>query len=137
MNQFIVASHDKLAEGFYRSILFFNSSVTNVHFINAYSDDDKNFEDSFLSQVNGLKEDNLVVFTDLPGGSVNRTVCEHMEEFEYKVVSGVNLPLLLELVLKPEDITEQDIREALDESRNQLVYMNDMFRSLKEDDLDD
>lgn len=137
MNQFILASHDKLAEGFYRSIQFFNSSVNNVHFINAYSDDGKNFKDSFLSQVNDLKEDNLIVFTDLPGGSVNRIVCEHMEEFEYKVVSGINLPLLLELALKPSDVTEQDIREALDESRNQMVYMNDMFKFLKEDDFDD
>ncbi|WP_028984275.1 PTS sugar transporter subunit IIA [Sporolactobacillus terrae] len=134
MNQFIIATHGELAESFYHYIQFFNATVDNVYFINAYYKNTEKFEDSLISLVKKLQHDNVIVFTDLPGGSVNRTVCEHINDFHYKVISGINLPSLLEIALKIDEVSDQEIRNIIDESRKQLVFMNDMFKLMKEDD---
>ncbi|MFT8607897.1 MAG: hypothetical protein ABF991_10590 [Liquorilactobacillus hordei] len=133
MNQFIIATHGELADGFNKTIHFFNNSLTNVHFINAYIDDES-FEDSFVSLVEDLLPSDLFVFTDLPGGSVNRTVCQYIDKYKLKVLSGVNLSLLLELVMKEEKFSEEDLRNSISDAREQLVFMNDLFSSVEEEE---
>lgn len=136
MNQFIIVTHGKLAEGFYNSVLFFNKAIDNLHFINAYLEE-STFEQSFVRLVEKLSSSHLIVFTDLPGGSVNQIICHYIDKYHLRIVSGVNLPLLLELVMKETIITDEQLRVAIAESQKQLVFMNDAFTAMKgEDELD-
>lgn len=41
MNQFLIATHSILAEGLVHAVHFFNSEATNVHYLNAYVEDNE------------------------------------------------------------------------------------------------
>lgn len=124
MTEFIVATHSTLAEGFGDAFHFFVANANNLHVLDAYVNGDTAFEKRLTKLANQLTPNDIIVFTDLPGGSVNRIACEHIEEFGYRVISGINLPLILELALSSGPITDEMIRSAIENARNQLVYMN-------------
>lgn len=139
MNQFIIASHSTFAKGLANAVRFFDSSTKNLHFLDAYIDGATDFEQNFLNLLNKLEKDDIIVLTDLPGGSVNRIVCSHIAEYNLRVISGVNLPLILELVLKQGPIDDADINQTVSRAREQLVFMNAALQSDKDegDELDD
>lgn len=128
MSQFIIATHSYLADGYKNSIEFFDNSVSNVHYINSYIDDQKNFVDQLKEILDHLRTDQVIVLTDIPGGSVNKEAASLIKEYGCKVISGINLPLVLELVLSTDSsLTEEKISSAVNQARSQLVYMNDLI----------
>ncbi|WP_179393902.1 PTS sugar transporter subunit IIA [Lacticaseibacillus absianus] len=138
MTQFIVATHSTLALGFEQAVRFFAPDISNLHTLTAYVDGDTSFESRLRALISTLLPAEIAVFTDIPGGSVNRIVCEQLE-FELgriRVISGINLSLLLELILHATPITDAAIREAIKNARTQLVYMNDALETQEgEEDL--
>lgn len=124
MTEFIVATHSTLAEGFGDAFHFFVSDANNLHVLDAYVDGDTMFETRLIDLVSQCQSNDIIIFTDLPGGSVNRIVTEHITEFGYRVVSGTNLPLLLELALVSGPISDEAIRNAVQNARKQIIYMN-------------
>lgn len=129
-NQFLIATHGRLAEGFYESVKFFNSQIKNVHYMNAYVEHN-DFEQDFIEKVKELSGSPLIVLTDIPGGSVNRIASKHMAAFGYKVISGINLSVLLELVFSPETMNEETIERLVTSSREQLVFMNKLIEEME------
>lgn len=77
-----------------------------------------------------LKENspNLVVFTDVYGGSVNTICCELLlgqpEEERFQLVSGVNLPMLLTAILSG------DLNESIQEAHNGVKYVNELMKGV-------
>ncbi|KJY54536.1 PTS Man IIA [Lactobacillus kullabergensis] len=135
MSQFIIATHSYLADGYKNSINFFNSTITNVHFINAYVDEQKNFAEELKSLLDKFKSEQVIILTDMLGGSVNKEALNLIKDYDCKVVSGINLSLVLELVMNTDNkISDETIKTAVDQARNQIVFINDL---LKGDDLDD
>ena len=55
------------------------------------------------------------------------------------MVSGLNLPVLLTLAIQfnGNDLTDDDIRSALKDAREQLVYVNDALTEQDMDDMDE
>ncbi|WP_160725356.1 PTS sugar transporter subunit IIA [Bacillus sp. USDA818B3_A] len=129
-NQFLIATHGRLAEGFYESVKFFNSQIDNVHYMNAYVEHN-DFEEDFIEKVKALSESPLIVFTDIPGGSVNRIASKYMTTFGYKVISGINLSVLLEFVFSTENMNEETIEQLVTSSREQLVFMNKLIEEME------
>lgn len=129
-NQFLIATHGRLAEGFYESVKFFNSQIENVHYMNAYVEHN-DFEKDFIEKVKDLSESPLIVFTDIPGGSVNRIASKYISTFGYKVISGINLSILLEFVFRTENLNEETIERLVTSSREQLVYMNKLIEEME------
>lgn len=135
MSQFIIATHSYLADGYKNSINFFNSEITNVHFINAYVDEQNNFAEELKSLLDKFKSEQVIILTDMPGGSVNKETLNLIKDYDCKVVSGINLSLVLELVMNTDNkISDETIKTAVDQARNQIVFINDL---LKGDDIDD
>lgn len=131
MNQFIIATHATLAEGFADVIRFFKADLENVQYINAYVESQE-FEKEFRAALERVKGENIIVLTDILGGSVNQVAARLMGEFQYQLVTGINLALLLELVFIPDDISEEALEQAVLRSREQMVYMNSF--TLEEDE---
>ncbi len=131
MNQFIIATHATLAEGFADVIRFFKADLENVQYINAYVESQE-FEKEFRAALERVKGENIIVLTDILGGSVNQVAARLIGEFQYQLVTGINLALLLELVFIPDDILEETLEQAVLRSREQMVYMNSF--TLEEDE---
>ena len=74
----------------------------------------------FVNQVN--EQDQIFVFTDLFGGSVNQKITTTLLEKEIAVtiLSGFNLPILLEIVLATKELTKEDIQELVIKCQQEL-----------------
>lgn len=133
MSQFIIATHSYLADGYKHSIKFFNSEVKNIHFINAYTEEQNNFVEELEKLLNEFEDEQVIILTDLPGGSVNKESTGLIKKYNCNVITGINLSLVLELVLSSDEVlTDETIRSAVEQARSQIVFMNDL---LKGDDL--
>lgn len=134
MSQFIIATHSYLANGYQSSLKFFDSSVNNVQFINAYVDEQTNFTGELSQMLDQMPNEQVIILTDMPGGSVNREAVNLIKKYHCQVISGINLALVLELVLNADQtLSDETIRLAVSQAQKQLVYVNDL---LKEDDLE-
>ena len=127
MNQFIIVTHATLAGGFADVVRFFKSDLENVQFINAYVESQE-FEKEFRTALEKVKGENVIVLSDIMGGSVNQVATRLMQEFSYQLITGINLPLLIELTSMPDGITAEQIRNSVVNAREQIVYVNDFVR---------
>ena len=106
---------------------FFKSDLENVQFINAYVESQE-FEKEFRTALEKVKGENVIVLSDIMGGSVNQVATRLMQEFSYQLITGINLPLLIELTFMPDGITAEQIRNSVVNAREQIVYVNDFVR---------
>jgi mannose PTS system EIIA component len=83
-----------------------------------------------------LKEDvnDLVVFTDVFGGSVNNICLEilisQQETEKFHLISGVNLPLILAAIMSGADSIEAKLTEAIEEAQSGIKYINNLVKGV-------
>ena len=136
MNQFIIATHATLAGGFADVIRFFKSDLENVRFINAYVESQE-FEKELRTCLVEVQGEPVVVLTDILGGSVNQVATKLMGEYGYQLITGINLPLLLELVFIPDPIAPERIEEIVRCAREQIIFVNGFAGASDEAGTDD
>ena len=92
----------------------------------AYSEEVSEIDGPVKEILNALAPDEeLIVATDLFGGSVNNEFMKYISRPNVHLIAGVNLPLLLELVTGPADIdTLPLIENAISSAREQILYCN-------------
>ena len=95
MNKILIITHSTYAEGIANAIKFFKYDIDNVYYINAYVEDQE-FEKALIVKLNEIGTEDLIVLSDLLGGSVNQVALKLMNEYKYKLITGVNLPLVLD-----------------------------------------
>lgn len=139
MTRIIIATHYKLADGFKSTLDYIAPGVTDVITLSAYIDNVP-VEEQVNNLLNNISEDEIViVFTDMLGGSVNQEFTKKLNHKNLHIITGTNFPVLLTLALKASngDITESDIREAVNDAKEQLVYVNDAFKNMGSDEDDE
>ena len=79
MTKFLIASHGKLAEGLYDTFVMVMGKNENLSFFGAYTKAEEDMEESVRKYVDGIKEgDELIVLTDVFGGSVNNEFMKYI-----------------------------------------------------------
>ena len=139
MSKIIIASHHKLAEGLKNTLEYILPNSIEIIPITAYVDD-KSIEDLVSRVFDKIgEEEQIIAFTDIMGGSVNQEFAKRIGKENYYLITGVNLPLLLNitLLLQNGEIDEEDIRNAIEESKNQMIFVNDAMASSNLDDEDE
>jgi fructoselysine and glucoselysine-specific PTS system IIA component len=128
MRHYVIASHGKFAEGIYQSIKIIAGEQQNVHIINAFleSDDIEGMADKVLSEIPAA--DDVIICTDILGGSVNTEFMKRLNKSNYYLISGMNLPLLMQLFLSSEENTEKMIREIVNDKQTAPVFCNDLAK---------
>lgn len=135
-NYFVIASHSTYAQGIYNCLKFFKNDIDNVFYINAYVEDN-DFVEKFDECLEKLKGKNVIVLTDLPGGSVNQLCNSKLHDYNFHLISGVNFPLALELVFQEEKLDASILRQIIEDSKQQIVYMNDLVSESQSDEDDE
>lgn len=122
MKKLLIASHGDLAKGMLSSIQIITGSTAGITTINAYQEGvDLDSElTTFIRSV--TSEDEIFVFTDLYGGSVNQKITERFmrEKLAIRIISGFNFPVILEILLGPERIAPDMLQEMIEKSRREL-----------------
>lgn len=127
--KYLVATHGKLASGFQSSLNILADKGKNIEVIDAYvTEEDYTTKITEFVQKVG-PEDQAIIFTDLFGGSVNQKVFAEVltqKRENIYIISNTNLAILLTLIVgnQEEDLTEQLILNAIEESQVKLVQTN-------------
>ncbi len=119
---FILASHGKLADGLRRSVEMILGQQKNLVTLCAYEEDGYCIEREIENIFHTITEDtDFIVLTDILGGSVNNEFIKVKEKYDFYLISGMNLPLLIELLLnQTEEDTKEYIRRALSNSKKTI-----------------
>lgn len=122
MNKFVIASHGTLAEG-YKNTLEIITGINDVSTICGFVNDHNPEVEIRELMASFDNNDDVYIFTDIAFGSVNRLFIPFISENRH-LISGINLPLLCELLLKPNTISREEILEAIENAKQQIKYMN-------------
>lgn len=124
MRRIVLASHGHLAAGMKNSLEMITGPNPNVLAICAYTDGAPDLAKALQESVDRLEDDDdLVIVTDVLGGSVNNEASQFRNVKRVYVVTGMNLGFVLTLALGSDDNTPALIEEAIDIAKGQLVRM--------------
>lgn len=125
----ILASHHKFADGLKDTLEFITGGAVETIALSAYVDNQP-VEDAVKLVMDGLDpDDEAVILTDLNAGSVNQKFFPYRNRQHTHLLSGMNLPLAMQIALEaPEDdyLTADEIREMLRTAQAEMKYVNDI-----------
>ncbi len=122
-----------MAGGIKSSLEIIIGKVDHVFLIEAYVDENKPLEKDINEVLENVNTgDELIIFTDLLGGSITNQLAKYALQENIHIVSGFNLPLLVEILLADEEEpTNELIENAIKNAREQIVYVNDLMNTVK------
>ena len=131
MRKFIVASHGYMAKGLVHTAEMVLGKLENLNYICAYVDDGRPFEESIRDAMEEMEAgDEMIIMTDIYGGSVCNTFLSYINNRQIYQVAGMNLPLLIELVTNPLEDTRELIRQAVAKARASICEPAAMMTDL-------
>lgn len=124
MRRIILTSHGNLAEGMLHSLEMIMGKQPQMTAVSAYltpEDDLKLKISSILAETPA--EDELIIVTDLFGGSVNNCWMLHLDDPRVQIISGMNLGILVELASQPDTESISTVLEnACEAGRNGIRW---------------
>ena len=134
MRKFLISTHGTFASGIKSSLEIIAGTCDQVYTIDAYGSNEISIEeemDSVLSQLG--EEDELIIFTDLAGGSVTNRILMKSRQSNIYLVAGLNLPLLIEVVLAEPDIPVAEVIEtAINKAKEQIMDIKQWMAKIQE-----
>ena len=134
MRKYLIATHGTFASGIKSSLDLIMGETENVFLIQAYTEDNKSIQEEIedvLKQIN--PDDELIVFTDLIGGSITNQILQFARKENVFIVTGINLPLLLDIMLADSDIPIPEVIETgIESAKEQMVFVNKLMNSINE-----
>lgn len=107
--RFVMATHGTFADGIKESIKLIAGEFKNLKALSCYMKEDFNLKDEIDKILLEGKDEEIIVVTDIFGGSVNNAFFERIPENKNLfVISGLNLPLMLELLGEYEDYSSAE-----------------------------
>ncbi|MFS0603862.1 PTS sugar transporter subunit IIA [Peribacillus frigoritolerans] len=134
MKKLLLASHGYLAQGILNSVHIIMGDVEHVDTLCAYVDKNNDIDQLVDQKLKQMKEDpniEWIVITDIFGGSVNNTFMNKLDEHNFHLISGLNLPLLIDLLsnININKTTKELIEQSLELSRGTIKYCNELRNS--------
>jgi fructoselysine and glucoselysine-specific PTS system IIA component len=127
--KFLIATHGTLAAGVKSSLDIIIGSMEHVFLLQGYIDENTSVETQIkeiLAYIND--QDELIVFTDILGGSITNQVLQHAQKSNIHIISGFNLPLIIDVMLADtETPIDEMIGTAIDNAKEQMVYVNKLL----------
>lgn len=96
----VLASHGKLASGIKSSLELICGENTEIETLDCYLSEEFDLEKAVNELLTRYRDHELVVVTDLLGGSVNNEFLAHIQRKNFYLVAGMNLPFLIELTMQ-------------------------------------
>lgn len=104
MFQFIIATHGNFAKGIENSIGIILGKFENLEALPCYTKENFNLAKEIDRMLLQYKDKEIIVVTDIFGGSVNSAFMEKIPSNKnLHVISGLNLSLILELLGEQEE----------------------------------
>lgn len=126
MVHILLASHGTMAAGMEKAISILMGKTDGLTVINCYVDA-SNVNDAFRNFFSSIPDtDQVIMLSDLYGGSVNQIMYQWLTRPHTKLIAGVNLALVLELMAMKENINEfsnEQLLELTTRSREEIRFV--------------
>ena len=135
MRKILIATHGTLASGAKSTIELLMGNMADITCINAYVDSEENLMDrldDFFEKI--TEEDEVIVFTDIKGGSVNQKIVPYAKKENIFLIAGFNLPILLEIVIESGKLTKERVLKTIGECKNQMELIEVQIADDSEED---
>jgi len=133
---YLLISHGKLAEGILSACQIILGQKKNLFAINMY-EDDESLENKLtnLFQEKDITSNELIIITDMFGGSVNQKIIQLFDLKTNIVLTGMNLPMILELLTHDSTkLNMENIRDIINQTQKQIILVNDFMEKIDEDE---
>lgn len=121
MKHVLIATHGKMASGIRYTAEMIAGEQTDVTTIDAYVDAETDVEKEFETYFEERKGQRIIVMTDLMGGSVNQKLMQYAaKDDKITLITGINLPLLIQILFADEDVDIEEIKEYVEDARQEL-----------------
>lgn len=140
MVKIILASHHRMAEGLKDTLDYILPVHEPVKAISAYLTNDPVDKELNEALSDAAPEDQVLIFTDMMGGSVNQACFPLIAgNPNIHVIAGMNLPIVLSLTLKAAagSISPEEISSTIEECKEQMIYVNQALQASGEDEEDE
>lgn len=97
MRKIVIASHGYFSKGLVSSLEIIMGKQENIYTICGYIDD-HNVEEEIEIFMKENQDNELIIFTDLLGGSINNIFLKYIDSENVYLIAGVNLAILIEIV---------------------------------------
>ena len=124
MKQILIATHGKMASGIRYTAELIVGKMAEITTIDAYVTPEDNVEKKFEEYFVQHENDRIFVFTDLMGGSVNQKLLGYSQKENVTLITGTNLPVLMQVMMADDDVTEEEIQEFIDDAREELQVVD-------------
>lgn len=120
MLRLFLSSHGHLASGMKSSVEILSGSNDRLTVFDAYVNEEnvKDVLDHYFETI-VKPEDEVILLSDLYGGSVNQVMYLYLDRPNVSLVAGVNLALVLELAVR-ESVTKEELQKLVEQSRTML-----------------
>lgn len=130
MRHYVLASHAYLSKGLASALELIIGRQPNLKYYCAYVDEagQEHFKDVLLRDLDALPpKDEVIVMTDMFGGSVNNELMELIRRKNTHLVTGVNLALVIGILTGDEEEPAKGlISRMVEEARTAMLYCNEM-----------
>ena len=129
MRKYLIATHGTFAGGIKSSLDIILGDSDNIFLIEAYTGENKSLQgeiEEVQKQIGA--SDELIVFTDLMGGSITNQIVQYARQPNIFIVAGINLPLLLDIMLADPGVPVSEVIETgIVNAREQIVFVNKLM----------
>lgn len=134
MRRIIIASHGDLAEGMLHTAQMIMGKRENLTFLSLQEGEmPQSLLEELKRQIQREPQDSFIILGDLLGGSVCSQLVHLVEHPRIHVISGMNLCMLLSIGMADEQKSDETVvREAIEESKRNIVYLNDLWKRKEE-----
>ena len=135
MRKYIIATHGYMAYGINTTLNMLIGEQENLTVVNAYTDECKDPVPEFKKIIEENPDDDIVIMTDLFGGSVNNNAMQMIKSERVHVVTGINLAVVISIVMSDSNTsTKQVIEEAIAGAKDMLIYCNELVTDSNDED---
>ncbi|WP_294604603.1 PTS sugar transporter subunit IIA [uncultured Lactobacillus sp.] len=132
-------SHGTMAQGVVQSAKMIVGDVKFLDYINAYVDGNDDIEDKIVDYLNKNRGQTIIVCTDIFGGSVNNNWMKYLnKESNLYLIAGLSLPLIIDLVLKIEQKSQDNINKIIKRSiksaKDSVKFCNELNLDINRDE---
>ena len=128
---YILASHGMFSQGIYDSIRIILGEKKHVHLITAYVKDGQDISDLIKETMKKIPTDaEIIACTDLFGGSVNNELMKYIGKEHFHLLTGMNLPMLMNLFLFSDEDADKLIRRLFTEAKTGIMYCNETVKGI-------
>lgn len=131
MRKYVLASHGMLSEGMADSVKMILGQPESLSWVALHEGEHPDDIRKKLEQVIVEDADNeYVIVSDVIGGSVNTAMLQLLKLKNVHIIAGMHLGMILALCTSDEPDTEKMIHQVLKETMGNIIYANDLLKTL-------